>query len=559
MNFNYMKRIFSLIILLAVVLSCHAQLLPANPPKRELRAVWLATIGGIDWPHSYARNAAGIKKQKEELRAILDKLKQSNINTVLLQTRIRGTVIYPSQIEPWDGCMSGQPGRSPGYAPLQFAIEECHNRGMELQAWVVTMPVGKWNAVGCRSLRQKGLNIRKIGADGYMNPASAYTADYLANLCKEIVSRYDVDGIHLDYIRYPEQWKGNISKTEGRRNITRIVERIHSVVKSIKPWVKMSCSPIGKYDDLARVSSHGWNAYNKGCQEAQEWLRRGLMDQLYPMMYFRDDQFFPFAADWQEHSYGRAIAAGLGIYFLDPREGNWKRRDVERQLNVSRSLSLGHVYFRSKFFTDNTQGLRTYADTYLDAYPSLVPAMTGFTANMPAAPTWLHQRDSAGRIAWQGSTPYYNIYASTSFPVDISDARNLVAMRVEGNSLDINSLARKKPYISSLYFAITAMDRYGNESTALQEGEQDEKGEKSQVELLVCDGNYLSLPAIAKEADMKYYAIQSIAGNTLRLYLKPHEGRLFIGTLPPGNYILRGITTRHISHRLGQFTLNFKL
>lgn len=102
-----------------------------NPnPKYEVRAVWLTTIGGIDWPHSYAQSERSAEKQKEELRAILDRLQKANINTVLLQTRIRATTIYPSLYEPWDGCLSGFPGKSPGYDALQFAIDECHK-----EAW----------------------------------------------------------------------------------------------------------------------------------------------------------------------------------------------------------------------------------------------------------------------------------------------------------------------------------------------------------------------------------------------------------------------------------------
>lgn len=82
----------------------------------------------------------------------------------------------------------------------------------------------------------------------------------------------------------------------------------------------MSCSPIGKADDLARYWSHGWNAYSKVLQNAQYWLRNGLMDQLYPMMYFKGNNFYPFAIDWQEQAQGKMIVPGLGIYFMSPRE-----------------------------------------------------------------------------------------------------------------------------------------------------------------------------------------------------------------------------------------------
>jgi uncharacterized lipoprotein YddW (UPF0748 family) len=238
----------------------------------------------------------GIAAQKRQLTNMLDRLKQAGVNTVMLQTRVRATTIYPSQLEPWDGCLSGKPGTSPGYDALQYAIDECHRRGMELHAWVVTIPIGKWNSYGCQQLRKRYPSmVIKIGEEGYMNPERSGTADYLTNMCEEIVSRYDIDGIHLDYIRYPETWRG----AKSASNITNIVRSISRKVKMYKPWVKISCSPMGKYDDLARYSSKGWNARRQVAPDAQGWLREGLMDQLYPMMYFQGNNFYPFAIDWQ--------------------------------------------------------------------------------------------------------------------------------------------------------------------------------------------------------------------------------------------------------------------
>lgn len=124
-------------------------------------------------------------------------------------------------------------------------------------------------------------------------------------------------------------------------NITSIVRNIHDKVKRLKPWVKMSCSPIGKFDDLSRYWSHGWNAYTKVCQDAQGWLRDGLMDELFPMMYFRNDQFFPFAIDWAEQSHGKIVAPGLGIYFLDPKEGNGTSPTLRARWRCSGSMDWG--------------------------------------------------------------------------------------------------------------------------------------------------------------------------------------------------------------------------
>ncbi len=123
---------------------------------------------------------------------------------------------------------------------------------------------------------------------------------------------------------------------EGRRNITGIVKAIHDAVKVQKPWEKMSCSPVGKHDDTRRFWSHGWNARSRVFQDAKEWMRLGLMDMEFPMMYFRGNNFYPFAIDWQEGSYGKTMVPGLGIYFLHPKEQNWKLTDITRELYVLR-------------------------------------------------------------------------------------------------------------------------------------------------------------------------------------------------------------------------------
>ncbi|MCR5473137.1 MAG: family 10 glycosylhydrolase, partial [Prevotella sp.] len=102
-----MKKFICFLILVCAFIAVQAQ-----SPKYEVRAVWLTTIGGIDWPHSYQSEA-----QKRELTQILDQLQKAGINTVLVQTRVRGTTIYPSAIEPWDGCITGTPGRKASYDP----------------------------------------------------------------------------------------------------------------------------------------------------------------------------------------------------------------------------------------------------------------------------------------------------------------------------------------------------------------------------------------------------------------------------------------------------------
>ena len=525
-----------------------ATLLATAQPKHEVRAVWLTTIGGIDWPSSYAHDGMGIKAQQQQLTTMLDRLKALNVNTILLQTRVRATTIYPSDIEPWDGCLSGRPGRSPGYDALQFAIDECHRRGMELHAWVVTIPVGKWNAYGCQQLRRRyGSLIRKIGDEGYMNPESPATADYLANICAEITHRYDIDGIHLDYIRYPETWRG----AKNPYYITNIVRAVHSKVKLYKPWVKLSCSPIGKYDDLSRYRSNGWNARSRVAQDAQGWLCDGLMDQLYPMMYFSGNNFYPFAIDWQECAYGRQVISGLGIYMLHPRERNWPLSEVRRQLNFVRQIGMGHCYFRAKFLLDNVKGIYDYI-AWHDRHPALIPPMTWAQSIVPDGPVSLQVEHTphGDRLSWNGAKdrsdgPYllYNVYASEHYPVDVSKAENLLATRYLWSHLTIRRIADKP----ALHYAVTALDRYGNESCARQEAAPQE-GDNAATDLIPNDGRTLKT---GRTADGSRLLICTLQGTTVRTM----ESRplIDISTLPEGIYELKATGRKRTTRRQGFF------
>ncbi len=561
-----MRYLYIIFILFHLAVASYGQSFYAvNPnPKYEVRAVWLTTIGGIDWPHSYAQSERSAEKQKEELRAILDRLQKANINTILLQTRIRATTIYPSQYEPWDGCLSGFPGKSPGYDALQFAIDECHKRGMEVHAWVVTIPVGKWNSYGCRQLRKRFPRlIKRIDQDGYMDPEATQTGCYLAEMCREIVQRYDVDGIHLDYIRYPETWKFRISKDQARGNITRIVEKIHQAVKKEKPWVKMSCSPIGKFDDLSRYWSHGWNAYTKVAQDAQAWLKDGLMDELFPMMYFRGDQFFPFAIDWKEHSYGKIIAPGLGIYFLDPKEGKWNISDITSELYHLRNIGEGHAFFRNKFLLDNHQGVYDFVTAHFNRYPALVPPMTWESNKRPQQPVTLCIEENEGTttLRWDNSlqyedgtaikTPsiYNNVYASKEYPVDVHDARNLILTRTTRRQLTTRTGN------TPTYYAVTTTDGFGNESRAKQLNQTavvKTTTRYGKACRLTTTGESIILPSSIHETDCQYIIVKNMQEQAVYI-TKPQNREINIKKIKDGIYTLNCVNYRNIEHTLGTF------
>lgn len=550
-----------------------AAAIPPDAPKRETRAVWLTTFSGLDWPKTLATSEAGIAAQKAELCHILDRLQEVRINTVLLQTRVRGSVIYPSAIEPWDGCLTGTAGRSPGYDPLAFAIEECHRRGMELHAWLVTIPCFKTSSP-LRKLNRSVLRthpnlcVRHNGS-WYLNPGLPETADYLSAICKEIAENYDVDGIHFDYIRYPEnatrfndkatyrKYGHKQDKADWRRdNITRCVRAMYRTVKAVKPWIKVSSSPVGKYSDLSRYPSYSWNAYSAVYQDAQKWLHEGIQDALFPMMYFRGNHFYPFAADWKEHDCGRPVVPGLGVYMLSAKEKDWPLDDIVRELYFTRSLHLGgQAYFRYAFLDENHKGLFDYLKQIFYPYPALPAACNAYDSIPPSAPghpRWQADAQGGNALCWTASTDNvcghdvrYNIYAAKDTVPDISTARHLIATGLRDCRFPASTVYCQ---LNGVHFAITATDRFGNESAparlpaALPTAMPD-----SVRQFLRHDGTRLSVP----DTDSPFLAIVDMFGRIVRTPANAPDIR--IDDLPAGLYQLRTLKPKGRSEPLGFF------
>lgn len=477
-----MRTLFlTFILLLFVIRPLTAQ------PKYEIRATWITTLGGMDWPRQKATNKENIRKQQQELCDILDKLKEANFNTVLFQTRLRGDLIYPSSFETFSESLTGHTGRNPGYDPLAFAIEECHKRGMELHAWIVTIPIGNIRQVrilGKHSIVQRNRKIcKQFKGSWYLDPGHPETSDYLSRIVREIATNYDVDGIHFDYIRYPEQgdrfpdndtyqkYEKKENKKQWRRNnITSLVKRLYTDIKSIKPWIKVSSSPIGKYASTARYPSKGWDAYYAVYQDAQGWLKENIHDALFPMMYFRDNDFYPFALDWKENDNNRWIVPGLGIYFLSPKEKNWPITEIMRQIHFIREHQLsGQAYFRNNFLLNDIKGIYNVVKNDFYSTPALIPPMTWIDSIAPSAPTSpivQIQSDGSLKLQWgkvsdNDMSVIYHLYGSSTYPVDTKQANNLIKTSLRSTETTLSNWTKNR------YFAITAADRFGNESLPL--------------------------------------------------------------------------------------------
>ena len=437
------------VVLFAILLS--SQTMSGARGKHEIRAVWYTTLMGLDWPKTKATDQSTMEAQKQELCRDLDRLQKDGINLIYIQTRTRGAVIYDSSAEPMEAVFTGKYGKSPGYDPLAFAIEECHKRGMECHAWIVTIPYAKIATarhLGSRSiLNTRPYLLFRQNDMYYLDPSQEETDDYLASICQEIARGYDVDGIHLDYIRYPENTPSD-NRQWRRDNITRIVRRLYHTIKAEKPWLRVSCCPVGKYNDVSRYPSRGWNAYGTVFQDAVQWMKEDIMDMISPMMYFKGDNFYPFCADWQEQCHGKLVAPGLGIYFLHPSEKDWDLTDVTRELCYIRSLGMpGAAYFRARFLLDNVKGLEDWIRNFYYTTPAIVPPLSHATSTSGDTP---HPARRSRRQV---------LYASRDYPVDTTNPENLV--RVYWGDVQWDELTRR---LWGLNLAATELDDYGNES-----------------------------------------------------------------------------------------------
>ncbi len=449
-------------------------------PSTEIRAVWLTTNWQLDWPS----NNMSIEEQQRELSSILDQLQAANFNTVFFQVRIRGDVFYRSSIEPMSPFFLRNPRsrNNPPYDPLDYAIRECHKRGLQCHAWLVTFPVGSPRQVqnqGAESIVKKQPLLCKLyQGEWYLDPGNPLTRHYILSLVNEIVSKYDIDGVHFDYIRYPEnasrfpdgdtfnRYGKGFNLDEWRRNnINLLVQNIYGEVKRLKPWVQVSCCPLGRYKTLDPRRGT-WNAYESVYQDAGLWMAEGYMDAVYPMMYYNEDDFGRHLTEWEKMSNGRFVVPGLGAYRLSLLEGDWKIDDIVNQMNFIRSnFSSGMAFYRAKNILSNVKQIKYILQNYYFKYPAKLPPMTWLKNTPPNPPLNLRVYKEGNYVAleWNAGDNQqqtYTLYRSNSREIDTQNPQNILMTGIHGNKiyLQVNN------YDTGVYYAVTASDRFNNES-----------------------------------------------------------------------------------------------
>lgn len=278
-------------------------------PPREFRAAWVATVANINWP---SRNNLSTAEQKSEAIALLDLLKENNFNAVIFQARPSADALYESKIEPWSYFLTGETGKAPNpyYDPLEFWIAEAHKRGLELHVWLNPFRAyhttgGKINSVSM--VNKMSDDVVKLRNGTYwMDPSSDNVQNHVSDVVKDLVKRYDLDGVHFDDYFYPykeyndgrdfpdtKTWNnylktgGTLSRADWRRaNVNTFVKRIYDEIKVQKNDVKFGISPFGIWKPGFPEDVQGSSQFDELFADAKLWLNQGLIDYFSPQLYW---------------------------------------------------------------------------------------------------------------------------------------------------------------------------------------------------------------------------------------------------------------------------------
>lgn len=475
----------------------------STPPKREFRAAWIATVTNLDWPSS---NNLSTDQQKQQLINILDELKKDGINVVIFQVRSECDAMYSSAYDPWSYWLTGAQGIPPYpyYDPLEFAIQEAHKRGMELHAWF--NPYRAERSVGSYTLDPNHVSVKhpdwvlQISTFKFLNPGLPDVRNYITSVIYDVVSRYDIDGVHFDDYFYPyppnnmtssastnalddaafaADPRGFINKNDWRRdNVNILVQQVYDSIQSIKPWVKFGISPFGIWQPGYPSGITGMNAYADIYCDAIAWLHKKSIDYLTPQLYwpFGGGQDYGKLQPWWADSVAansRHFYPGHAYY----RIVNWTSpSEMPNQIRLDRSNPKveGSVFFRAGNFAENPKGVTDTLRNNLYKYLAISPIMNwkdivppnpiqnlrferlangqaGLTWDLPAVAS---DGDTASRYV------VYRFNKSNITITDLDSSKNI--LNVEGFRQSIpGTPSGGGPY----YFVVTALDRNFNEST----------------------------------------------------------------------------------------------
>ena len=456
-----------------------AQIVPAQnhimtAPKREVRAVWLTTTMGLDWPRTTERG-----EQQSSLREIVLTLRRANFNTIYFQARARGDAYYRSSYEPWAENLTGTFGKDPGWDPLAFLLDEAHRSGLEVHVWFNVFKIRGAGPVPpslpLHPSRSHPEWTVTYAGEGWLDPGIPEARAYLVNVAIDIAKNYDVDGFNFDYCRYPgrefadtetyKRYGGGGSKEEWRKsNIDRWIGECYDRLTALRPLLKVGASPLGLTVSPGDPAAGAVREYS---QDARAWLQAGKVDYVSPQLYWDigstngDPDFAALVRSWQASANGRQVYPGIGAY----------KSDILRQApaqvdSARRAGTAGQSFFRYS----SIRALATIGGRY--ETPAAIPPMRWKDSQAPPAPLTIGVSEVATNVfqlEWVKPRPgsdgdlvhHYMIYRWPTRQIPFDDPRALAGITSQNGTVYRDSV--EAPAGPTYYYAVSAVDKANNE------------------------------------------------------------------------------------------------
>jgi uncharacterized lipoprotein YddW (UPF0748 family) len=485
-------------LLCCMVSSVYAQL----PPKRELRAVWIATVENIDWP---SRRGLSTEQQKQEFIDILDRQQRNGMNAVVVQVRPSADAFYASAFEPWSEYLTGTQGQAPMpyYDPLEFMVAEAHKRGMEFHAWF-----NPYRAVF--NVRRSSLAPNHItrlhpqwfvtyGDRKYFDPGIPEVWEYVAQIVADVVKRYDIDAVHFDDYFYPYRIPGKefpdnssyrlyghgMMRDDWRRqNVDTVIHLVSLAIKAAKPWVKFGVSPFGVWrnhskDPEGSYTSGGQTDFDDLYADVLKWLRNGWIDYVAPQLYWEHGHrlvaYEVLLNWWAQHGYGRHVYIGHGVYRLNSNAAWRNPNELPLQIEEARTLNTiqGSIFYSNKSFEGNPLGIEDTLHNHLYHYPALRPLMPWLGQQQaPKAPYFIDafERPAGLQLYWSDDdtlhrTQQYVLYRFEGQDViNLNDPTKILGLVPQMPDPQFMDVTYQKGHAYT--YVVTALDRLQNESFA---------------------------------------------------------------------------------------------
>lgn len=490
-----MSRIFTLFILYATLFASHIQ----AQVKREFRGAWIQCVNG---------QFVGMSTQdmQNTLSYQLDELKKDGCNAIFFQVRPECDALYESKIEPWSRFLTGKQGEAPSpyWDPLSWMIEQCHKRDMELHAWI-----NPYRAKTKTTHILADNHIAKTNPelvfqyDGLLllNPAYQKNRDYICSVVQDIITRYDVDGLHIDDYFYPYPAAGQQipdaadfrNNSNGitdirdwrRYNVDLFVQQLSRTIRETKPWVKFGISPFGIYrnkksDPKNGSDTNGLQNYDDLYADVLKWVNNGWVDYCVPQIYWqighKTADYETLIHWWDRYCGNRPLFIGEDVErtvkFPDPANPDKHQLDAKMRLHKKLKNVNGHVLWYAKAAVDNIGNYGTLLRTVYWNKPALMPEMKFITKKAPKKvkslkPVWTADGYMLFWTApkhkdWSTEATKYVVYAfKKGEKINTDDASHIIAV-TSNTFIRLNYINGKDKYT----FIVTPLNRIHNEGKA---------------------------------------------------------------------------------------------